>query len=183
MKAKKILKLYESDNNEEIYQVISQYFIKKFKSIGADITSVSYPLGANNFPLAVFTVKNTNSYKRSVLMRQFKRYADIIMRIVGKSQCGLVVGSHFVEIKFFFKSMTFKDCFLALRMDLFGEDWQEKEPKYYTINIDFGISFVSEYSRKKLPNHDEFVDEKHRSDVVYSLIDFVAKAVRLTSFE
>ena len=180
MKANEILKLYENDNNEEIYQIISQYFIKKFRSIRADITTVSYPPGANNLPLAVFTIKNTKFYKRSVLMRQFKRYANVIMRTVGKSQCGLVVGGHFVEIKFFFKSMTFKDCFLALRMDLFGEDWQEKEPKYYTLNIDFGISFVGEYSRKKLPNHDEFVDEKRRSDVIYPLIDSVAKAIRLT---
>lgn len=172
MKAKEIINLCESEKltNEEIFDLISSYFKKKFKSNGADMVLGTLP----EMPAARVRVPVSVSKISVDFLDQYLSKLTYRLPTVSERTNSYGVLWSYIRFPYSFNSSNFDGS--LFRLGVFGNKYLHQ----IDILVEFSLYFFSLYKEKKLSNYPEFEIESELRKV-YLLIDQMVKNIRLES--
>lgn len=180
MNAKKILKMCEDDHltNSEIFESVASYLMKKMKLIGGKSQSIG-PLRVVGVDFNLGVVENFTESKKLA-----EQYLLSLAKIVKPSKLIEKDFSYLLEVyhpnyrqpSFRFKKNVFT---IFCNIDIHG-GWDDNA---CDINLVVNLSYAFEvlYGEKALGDYPEFASIEGLN-VIYSVIDTIAKAIRLVPF-
>lgn len=186
MKAKEIIQLYENNRKlkpEEVFELATQYFKKKFKFIGMDIID-SQLLGVQ----ATFTVSENSD--RIIQKKKSRSYlSNLIQRLpsrVIRSKASVIKtyegGS--VALNLLTADTSYWAAYPILYATTKFDSYSSKNPSIVFI-VEFSLNFLrlrDVHNHNAIYSPEEFESEDDLQKI-YQLIDIIAKAVRLTPME